>query len=128
MTQTKIITAIYTKISSTPNLPQKVYENVPTDASGEYLEIFLMPLPNQAQTFNGGELKSGLVQINVVVPTKTGTITATEVVDLLLETFKNGTKITEHLKVSKPSYASNGITDELRYIIPVTIQYQNMSA
>ena len=128
MTQTEIITAIYTKISSTPNLPQKVYENVPTDASGEYLEVFLMPLPNQTQTFNGGELKSGLVQINVVVPTKTGTIRAAEVVDLLLETFKNGTKITEHLKVSRPSYASSGITDELRYIIPVTIQYQNMSA
>ena len=128
MTQTKIITAIYTKISTTPNLPQKVYENVPTDASGEYLEIFLMPLPNQAQTFNGGELKSGLMQINVVVPTKTGTIRANQIVDLLLQSFKNGTKITEHLRVSRPSYASGGITDELRYVIPITIQYQNMSS
>lgn len=128
MTQTEIITAIFTKVSSTPNLPQKVYENVPTDASGEYLEIFLMPLPNQVQTFSGGELKSGLVQINVVVPTKSGIMRANEIVDILLEAFKNGTKISEHLRVSKPSYASSGIIDELRYVVPVTIQYQNMSA
>ena len=128
MTQTQIITAIYTKVSSTPHLPQKVYENVPTDASGEYLEIFLMPLPNLVQTFNGGELKSGLIQINVVVPTKTGIIRANEIVDMLLAAFKNGTNISEHLRVSRPSYASSGITDDIRYIVPVTIQYKNLSA
>ena len=129
MTQTEILTAIYTKLSTTAGLPQKIYQNVkaPTTIEAEYLEVFVMPLPSENQAFGGVERKSGLIQINVVVGIEKGTIRPAQIADLILAAFKQGTVIATGLKVSRPSYVSAGIKDGVRYVVPVTIQYQNLS-
>lgn len=129
MTQTDIFTAIYTKLSAVDNLPQKIYENVkpPTTIEAEYLEIYIMPLPSETYTFNYGESKSGLIQVNVVVELYAGTIRPAQITDLILAAFKNGTVIVAGLKVSKPPYASPGMPDDVRYIVPITIQYENLT-
>lgn len=129
MTYEAIYTAILTKLSATTGLPQKIYENVkpPTTIESEYLEIYIMPLPSNSYTFNYGEYKSGLIQINVVVELYKGTIRPAQIADLIIVAFKNGTVITAGLKVSKPSYASAGMIDDVRYIVPVTIQYENLT-
>ena len=138
MNQSDILTAIYTKLSSTANLPQKIYQNVkaPATMESEYLEIFVMPLPIENQAFGGVENKSGLIQINVVVALEKGTIRPAQIADLILAAFKQGTVISSGLKVSRPSYVSAGIMSnqavginaDNRYILPVTIRYQNLSS
>lgn len=130
MTQTEMLTAIYTKLSGTAGLPQKIYQNVkaPATLDGEYLEIFVMPLPSENQAFGGVERKSGLIQVNVVVGLEKGTIRPAQIADLILTAFKQGTVISSGLKVSRPSYVSQGIKDGVRYVVPVTIQYQNLAS
>lgn len=130
MTQTEILTAIFTKISGISTIPQKIYQNVkaPTTMESEYLEIFVLPLPSENQAFSGVERKSGLIQINVVVALEKGTIRPAQIADLILAAFKQGTVIATGLKVSRPSYVSAGIKDGVRYVVPVTIQYQNLSS
>lgn len=130
MNQFDILTAIYTKLSATADLPQKIYQNVkaPTIMESEYLEIFVLPLPSENQAFSGVERKSGLIQINVVVGIEKGTIRSAQIADLILAAFKQGTVISSGLKVSRPSYVSAGIKDGVRYVVPVTIQYQNLAS
>ncbi len=129
MTHEAILTAIFTKLSATANLPQKIYENVkpPAVIASEYLEVFMLPLPSENQAFGGVERKSGLIQVNVVVGLEKGTIRPAQIADLILTAFKQGTVISSGLKVSRPSYVSQGIKDGVRYVVPVTIQYQNLS-
>jgi hypothetical protein len=129
MTLTEIYTAVYAKIAATASLPTKIYENVkpPAETPSEYLEIFIMPLPNENQAFSYVERKAGLIQINVVVELQKRSIRPAQIADLILAAFKNGTVISSGLKVSRPSYSSAGIKDENRYIIPITIQYENIS-
>lgn len=130
MTQTEILTAIYTKLSGITGLPQKIYQNVkaPATIEAEYLEIYIMPLPSENQAFSGIERKSGLIQINIVVEVEKGTIRPAQIADLILTAFKQGTVISSGLKVSRPSYVSAGIIDGVRYVVPVTIKYQNLSS
>lgn len=130
MTHAEILTAIYTKLSGTAGLPQKIYQNVKalTIIEAEYLEIYIMPLPSENQAFSGVERKSGLIQVNVVVGIEKGTIRPAQIADLILSSFKQGTTISAGLKVSRPSYVSAGIIDGVRFVVPVTIQYQNLSS
>lgn len=130
MTNTQIYTSIFTKISSIADMPTKIYQNVkpPIETPSEYLEIFVMPLPNETHAFDGVERKAGLIQINVVVELNKGEIYPLGIADLILAAFKQGTTIASGLKVSRPPYVSAGLKDGVRFVVPVTIQYQNLSS
>ena len=112
------------------NTAELIYQNVKalSTMESEYLEIFVMPLPIENQAFGYVERKSGLIQINVVVALEKGTIRPAQIADKILTAFKQGTVISAGLKVSRPSYVSAGIKDGVRYVVPVTIQYQNLSS
>jgi hypothetical protein len=125
MTNEAILNAVFTKLASLGGLPQILYPNRKySTPPTEYIAVSVMPIPTATYSFDYGELKSGLIQCNVVVPVDVGAIKGAQIADKIITALKNGTVISGELKVSKPPYASSGIVDGASYIVPVTIQYR----
>lgn len=133
MSNEAILTAIFTKLGGISGLPQILYPNrkypnnaMPTMPS-EYIRVNVMPIPTATFSFDGGELKSGLIQCSIITPLDVGEIKGAIIGDKIITSMKNGTEISGELKVSKPPYSSSAIIEESSHMIPVTIQYKVIS-
>jgi hypothetical protein len=125
MTNEAILNAVFSKLASLGGLPAILYPNRKySTPPTEYIAVSVMPIPTTTYSFDYGELKSGLIQCNVVVPIDVGVIKGAQIADTIITAMKNGTVIGGDLKVSKPPYSSGAIIDGASYIIPVTIQYR----
>ena len=134
MSHTEILTAIYTKISTIPNIgtvlyPNRKYPNsTMTVLPDSYVQVYVMPVPSATATFDGGITQSGLIQCDCVIKVDIGEIKAAQMADIILSALKNGTVISGNLRVNKPPYASGGIVvGNGTYKIPVTIQYRDIA-
>jgi len=131
MTQTILLTSVFTYLSGISGLPDIFYPNISeTDIQGDYLTVHV--LPAQPDDIGLKEVKHlhGIIQIDVVTKQSIGAIHSAGIVDAVIAAFPRGTIIpTSNIRIDKTAYAVDGInTDEGNYKVPITIIYNSVEA
>ena len=126
MTHDSLLAAVYSKLSTVPDMPTIFYPNTnQTTVPSEYVAAYVIPAPTENATIDGLEYQYGIIQIDCVTLSSVGEIKAAQLAEKIIAAFKVGTQISGVLKVHRPSYASAGIqTGDGHYKIPVTVRYQ----
>ncbi|QRY69112.1 hypothetical protein JVX98_12840 [Ensifer sp. PDNC004] len=126
-----IFTALTDRLRTIPQVLPIAGPNVVFPAAGQplppkYLRLAFMP--NQTRQVTMGDdpqQKRGLLQISVVWPVGQGIVGALEVVDQIIDHFKNQTLFASGVRItiSSEPWAAGPLQESERVQIPVTIPY-----
>jgi hypothetical protein len=103
------------------------WPNVTYTPSKPYYRINYLPSPTTNLTYGGGDILSGLVQIDVVIKDGIGSVAAASLVDTILALFARNCYITEGttlIRFEESGWAGPAIQEESGYFIPVSIPYK----
>jgi len=131
MTQTILLTSIFTYLEGLSGLPDIFYPNISEGTiPDDYLSVHVLPAKPDDIGLTEVKHIGGIIQIDVVTKQGIGSIHSVEIVDLVIASFPRNTVIpTSNIRIDKSSYASNGFTtEEGKWKVPVTITYNQVLA
>lgn len=126
-----IFTALTDRLRAMPQVLPIAGPNVLFPAAGQQLPakyLHLSFMPNRTRQITMGDdpqQKRGLLQVSVVWPVGQGIIGALEVVDQVIDHFKNQTLFASGVRItiSSEPWAAGPLQESERVQIPVTIPY-----
>lgn len=98
-------------------------ENRETERPSYFIDVSFIQAESRAETFNT-ERKSGIIQIDIIVPKNIGTNYPDIVASMLVDKFKMGSKTGEFYH-HPPSYWRGGLGVDNSYVNIVTVNYTN---
>lgn len=107
------------------------YENVgadPQDAEKAYLEVYFMPAPTAYVGLQGGrgQIFTGVYQLTLVTPPRSGTQAAEQIADEICDLFNSHPPLIAAgaaVVFPVPAYRSAAMNDEARSQTPITVMY-----
>ena len=125
MTHAQLLSAVYHKLGTIAGIPSIAYPNIDFTPTNDYVAVYVLPAETTAECLDNLSYKSGIIQVDCVVPSSVGEIKAAEYADIILSEFKNGTVITDGVLINRPPFVSAGFNmGNGYYKIPVNIRYR----
>lgn len=115
--------------AQSPPIPV-AYENVTfTPPAGRYLRCWLLPVPTQAETFDGlGRLRRGIFQVDLCLPMGAGSGAAQALLSSLDAAFPLTGPMTQggiSVYLLTPLSGAAGRPDGDHYVVPVSCEYRS---
>lgn len=115
--------------AQSPAIPV-AYENTTfTPPAGRYLRCWLLPLPTQAETFDGlGRLRRGMFQIDLCMPMGAGSAAILALIASLDAAFPLTTPLAQggiSVYLLTPLSGAAGRPDGDHYVVPVSCEYRS---